>query len=164
MFLQLVPPCSAIELCPVVTSGQILVHHLEILRIGMVTHTVGAVLQCHTAAAVPQWHCDSDPPAVAALPSTTWRCHCWSPLLPLCQCHFLNWSLFLILLALQPKGIVMFISPTHQFSGKEINYLLNWSQTTLHLIYRPRSKSLSDLPQNLKRVVQQQLTPIQCQM
>ena len=47
---------------------------------------------------------DGDPPAVAALPSTTWRCHCWSPLLPLCQCHFLNWGLFLILLALRPRG------------------------------------------------------------
>lgn len=51
-----------------------------------------------------QW-CDSDIVTVVTpqLPSTTWRCHCWSPLLPLCQCHFLNWSLFLILLTLRPK-------------------------------------------------------------
>ena len=47
--------CDAIELCPAVALGQILVvHHLEmILRIGMVTHTVG-VLPCHTGAAVRQ--------------------------------------------------------------------------------------------------------------
>ena len=47
--------CDAIELCPAVPLGQILVlHHLEmILRIGMVTHTVG-VLPCHTGAAVRQ--------------------------------------------------------------------------------------------------------------
>ena len=47
--------CHAMELCPAVALGQILVvHHLEmILRIGMVTHTVG-VLRRHTGAAVRQ--------------------------------------------------------------------------------------------------------------
>ena len=160
--------CDAIELCPAVPLGQILVlHHLEmILRIGMVTHTVG-VLPCHTGAAVRQWHCDS------VTPQWQWRgyhpppadvivdrhcCHCANVI---SSTGASSWFY-----SLQPMDRYVHQS---QVPGQwEMDCLLGGSSVKPSCMVHDCTANHShriwvkEIPLILKRVVQ--LNPIQCQM